>query len=106
MTPTLTDRFAAAARAAFALVLQLVLAAAGLVFVIGAMVLGLALGGLLVLWALLRGQRPVLRHGMPPQAAWARFHQAARQRAGPVRRPPQGEVIDAEVREVPDRGPG
>lgn len=96
-----------AVRGALALVLQLVLAAAGLVFVVGAMALGLALGGLLVLWALLRGQRPVLRHGMPPSAAWARFHEAAsRRHGGGVRPARQGEVIDAEVREVPDRQPG
>jgi hypothetical protein len=104
-----TDRFVLAVRGALALMLQLMLAAAGLVFVVGAMALGLALGGVLVIWALLRGQRPVLRHRMPPSAAWARFHEAASRRSGGAGRPARGgEVIDAEVREVPDRpsGPG
>ncbi|MBA2721722.1 MAG: hypothetical protein H0W48_10120 [Methylibium sp.] len=107
------DRLAGAVSGALALALQLLLAAAGLVFVLGAMTLGLALGGLLVLWALLRGRRPVLRYGMPPAAAWARFHEtASRRRAGHAssssspRSARQGEVIDAEVREVPDRQPG
>jgi hypothetical protein len=97
------DRFVFAVRGALALMLQLMLAAAGLVFVVGAMALGLALGGVLVLWALLRGQRPVLRHRMPPSAAWARFHEAASRRGSAGRPARSGEVIDAEVREVPER---
>ncbi|MBA3598332.1 MAG: hypothetical protein H0W40_13305 [Methylibium sp.] len=108
MTNRLIDRLAGALSTALALTLQLLLTAAGLVFVVGAMALGLALGSVLVAWALLRGRRPVLRYGTPPSAAWARFREtASRRRAGHAPRSArQGEVIDAEVREVPDRPPG
>lgn len=108
MMNRLIDRLAGALSGALALALQLLLAAAGLVFVVGAMALGLALGGVLVVWALLRGRRPVLRYGMPPSAAWARFHEAAARRGGGRAGQPagRGEVIDAEVREVPERPPG
>lgn len=108
MPNRLIDRLSVALGGALALALQLLLTAAGLVFVVGAMAIGLALGSLLVVWALVRGRRPVLRYGMPPSAAWARFHEAAARRRGgqATRSARHGEVIDAEVREVPDRPPG
>lgn len=103
MTPMndFARRLAAPLHGAAMLVLQLLLAAAGFVFVLFAAVFGVVLGSVLMLWALLRGRRPNLRYGVPPSAAWQRFEAAARQRGFTRYSRDTGEVIDAEVKEVP-----
>lgn len=79
-------------------VLRALMAAVGLVFMLLLMGFGLVAGGLLVIWALLRGRRPApVRFGMRPDAAWERFR-----RGGPAA--PRGEVIDIEARELPADG--
>ena len=57
---------------------------------------------LCALWSLLRGRKPVIvmpRFGMPPGRQWG-FPSAARHPAAS-----RGEVVDVEVREVPDQAP-
>lgn len=104
MINDLTVRLGAALRGVALLMLQLVLAAVGFVFVLAAVAFGLVLGSLLMLWALLRGRRPNLHFGVPPSAAWQRFDAATGRRAGGAMRraaaPWAGEVVDAEVNEA------
>lgn len=74
-----------------AVLIGLALAVAGLLFMVGALVVGLLAAAGLTLWALLRGRRPVamgFRWGGPG-----------------FRRPPppaSGEVVDVEMRELPE----
>lgn len=94
-------------RWAVSLVLKVVLSLAGLVFMAGALVLGVTIGLSLLVWALLQGRRPSgLRFGVPPGGDWRRFRDAAAaRRAGAAagRRPTSGDqVVDIEAREVVD----
>lgn len=79
------------------LLLRAVLALAGLVFFLSALVAGVIATVVLTLWALLSGRRPrIVRFG-PGRAPWRSHHE-------PPPPPPQaraGEVIDVEVRELP-----
>jgi hypothetical protein len=71
---------------------RLVVALVALAVVAGAVLLGALVAAAIVAWALIRGRRPaagVFR---------AKFESARRQRS----RAQQGDIIDAEVREVPD----
>lgn len=77
----------------------LVLALAGFLLMIGALLVGLAAAAGLFLWAALRG-RPV-----PPVAfRWRRGGLHTAPRHGPGRAAPgDAEVVDVQVRELPDR---
>lgn len=82
------------------LVVKLVLGIAGFIFMLSLLVAGLIAGVLFVLWSLLRGRRPVLvmpRFSMPPGRQWG-FPNAGER----ARRQREDEVVDIEVREVPD----
>lgn len=96
-------------RGAVSLVLKMALTLAGLVFMLGVVVLGLTLGAVLVVWALLQGKRPrVVRFGRHPGADWNRFRAAAAARRSPGARADtrsRGEVVDVEVREIADPRP-
>lgn len=85
------------------LLLRLLLGVAGLVFMLGVMLFGLAVFGVLLVWALLRGRRPApLRFGMHRGSGWGRFHggpAARRQAAQPA------DIVDIEVREIAEPGP-
>ena len=72
----------------------LVLAVSAVVVMLGALLVAVVLTVALVIWALLRGRRPA-------QGVFnASFQRARRRQAAP-----QGEVVDVEVREVPDGPP-
>lgn len=89
-----------ALRAVASLLLRAFAALLGLAFMLGMLLLGLVAGGMLLLWAPLRGRRPALRFGgMPPGAGWQRW------RRTPARTLP-GEVVDIEAREVKSPGQG
>lgn len=86
-----------------ALLLRVVLGVAGLVFMVGVMLFGLAVFGVLLVWALLRGRRPApLRFHMHRGAGWGRFNAGPGARRTP---PPAADVVDIEVREITDPGP-
>lgn len=90
--------FGRAVSRAIALLLGLVLALSGFILMVGALLVGLALAAGLTLWALLRGRRPP-----PVQFRW-RGGMARGTRAGQAAPPrAQGEVVDVQVREIPDR---
>lgn len=73
--------------------LRLVLVAAGLVFGLMALLAGLVLAFWLIVWSLLRGRKPQVRHfRMKPTSPFG----------GMGTRAPQGDVVDIEAREVPD----
>ena len=78
------------------LALRLAATLFGLALMAGMVLLGLVAGGLLLLWALVRGRQPQWQRfgGMPPRAGWP-----MRGRAGPV-----GDVVDIEAREVKPPG--
>lgn len=81
------------------LVLKMVLAVAGFIFMLSLLLAGLIAGAVFLLWSLLRGRKPVIvmpRFGMPPGRQWGFPNAARRPRAG-------GEVVDVEVREVPEQ---
>jgi hypothetical protein len=86
-TPSLLGGLAQLARA----LLKMALGLFGLVLLLGALMLGLMLALGIVIWARLRGRRAA------PGVFTAAFHTARRRPAAPV-----GEVVDVEVREVPD----
>lgn len=84
------------------LAVKLVLGVAGFIFMLSLLLAGLIALLLFVLWSLLRGRRPVLvmpRFSMPPGRQWG-FPNAGTRR-GAVN-PGEGEVVDVQVREVPD----
>jgi len=84
------------------LLLKLVLAVAGFIFMLSLLLAGLIAGALFLLWSVLRGRKPVIvmpRFGMPPGRQWG-FPNAARRPAATA-----GEVVDVEVREVPEPTP-
>jgi hypothetical protein len=76
-------------RAGMAL-LRTALAIGAMLLMLGAMLLGLVLASGLLLWALVRGRRP--------PAMNMRWGQAAVRRG--FQRPPAGEVVDVQAREV------
>ena len=71
--------------------LRVVLLISATVLMIGAMLLGLVLASGVVLWALLRGRRPG-----PVNLRWGHMPRAR----GFAQRPPRGEVVDVQAREV------
>lgn len=86
-------------------VVQVFAAVLGVALMLGLMLFGLLAGAVLVAWALLRGRRPAMRFGgMAGGPSWQRFRAASQ---SPWRRPPPGEVVDVEAREVavPTRDP-
>jgi hypothetical protein len=86
-TPSLLGGLAQLARA----LLKMALGLFGLVLLLGALMLGLLLALGIVIWARLRGRRAA------PGVFTAAFQKARRRPGVPV-----GEVVDVEVREVPD----
>lgn len=98
----------------FSLVLRLTLFMAGLVFIVS-LVAATLIGFVgLVAWRLVTGRRPVvpsladlLREKLsawPAQAGWAGFPGGAA--AGSQAAAARGDVVDVEVREIPDVRPG
>jgi len=82
--------------------LGLLMALAGLVFLVSLMLAGLVAVALLSLWALLTGRKPA------PVVVFQRFLQAST-RFGPTGwsgpgRPTAGDVVDVQAHEVPDEG--
>jgi|GEM_PF-779926 len=95
----------------FSIAARLVLAVASLVLFLVVLAAGLVIFGGVLLWSLIRGRRPTLHTAAFQRAAHFRA-QAFRGGRGPfpggmagTGRAPQGEVIDAEVREVPHSDP-
>ena len=80
--------------AVLSLALRVMLGVWALLFMLGLMLLGLAVGGLVLLWALLRGRKPTLRFGRSMKADWGRFRRAA-----PAATP--YEVVEVQAREIP-----
>jgi hypothetical protein len=75
--------------------LGIVFAIVGFVLMVGALLLGLVVAVAAVLWSLVRGRRPA-----PVRFDWRRgTARAWRPASG---RPPSDEVVDIEVREIPD----
>jgi len=72
--------------------LRIVLLLSATLLMIGALLLGLVLASGVVLWALLRGRRPG-----PVNLRWGRMPGARG-----FGRPPTGEVVDVQAREVQD----
>ena len=81
----------AAVRALLRGVLRVCFVCAGFVLMLGALFAGLLLVSLLVLWSLLRGRRPAA-------GVFRSTFERSRRRTGAA----PGQVIDVEVREVPD----
>jgi hypothetical protein len=88
-------------------VVRTLLFVAGLVFMLSLMVASTLGLGAMLLWRLLTGKRPVVPRfadlgtvrgfSIDPRGGWQRF-----QTGGSPFGSPSGEVIDAEVREVPE----
>jgi hypothetical protein len=83
-----------AAGAVVRTLMGLVLAASALVVMLGALLVAVVLTVGLVIWSLLRGRRPAAG------VFNASFQRARRSRSAPI-----GEVVDVEVREVPEGPP-
>lgn len=89
---------------------RLVLAVASLVLFLAVLAAGLVIFGVLLLWSLIRGRKPTLHTAAFQRAAQFRS-QAFRGGMGRNMngmaggRAPQGDVIDAEIREVPNADP-
>lgn len=92
---------------------RIVLAAASLLLFLAVLAAGLVIFAVVLLWSLLRGRKPTLHTAAFQRAAQFRS-QAFRPGAGPgagpgvgprAARAPQGDIIDAEVREVPNSDP-
>ncbi len=83
---------------------RLMLAVASLVLFLVVLAAGLVIFGGVLLWSLIRGRRPTLHTAAFQRAAQFRS-QAFRGAAGGRAHPPQGDIIDAEVREVPNGDP-
>jgi len=87
---------------------RLVLAAASIVLFLAVLAAGLVIFGVVLLWSLIRGRKPTLHTATFRRAA--EFRSRAFRPGGGMNgmnggRVPQGEVIDAEVREVPNADP-
>lgn len=76
--------------------LGILFAIVGFVLMVGALLLGLVVAVVAVLWALLRGRRPP-----PVRFEWRQATTRAWRPASG--RPPADEVVDVEVREIPDQ---
>lgn len=95
--PTSSGLVRTLSRAA-ALVVGLVLALAGFAFMLGALLLGVAVAALLWLWAWMRGRRPA-----PMAFVWrSRPGTGRTPGATPSQAPSTVEVVDVKVREIPD----
>ncbi|OWQ48992.1 hypothetical protein CDL60_03690 [Roseateles noduli] len=88
----------------FSIAARLVLAAASIVLFLVVLAAGLVIFGVVLLWSLIRGRKPTLHTATFQRAAQFRS-QAFRPGGVNGSRVPQGEVIDAEVREVPNADP-
>jgi hypothetical protein len=75
--------------------LGVLFAIVGFVLMVGALMLGLLFAAGALLWALVRGRRPT-----PVRFEWKRATARAWRPASG--RPPSDEVVDIEVREIPD----
>lgn len=80
-------------------VIRLLMLVVGAVFVAVVVSVALLFAVVLIVTSLIRGRRPVLRASFraDPRAAWSRFNQAAG-----VKPKPMGEIVDVEMREVPE----
>lgn len=76
--------------------LGILFALIGFVLMVGALLLGLVVAIAALLWSLLRGRRPA-----PVRFEWRRATARAWRPASG--RPASDEVVDVEVREIPDR---
>lgn len=76
--------------------LGILFAIVGFVLMVGALLLGLVVAVVAVLWSLLRGRRPA-----PVRFEWRQATARAWRPASG--RPPADEVVDVEVREIPDQ---
>lgn len=76
--------------------LRLLLLVAGALFGLLALAFGLVLAAGLVIWALLRGRRPMVRQA---------FVWRGPRRPGAATRPPSADVVDVDVREIRDARP-
>lgn len=99
-TPSAGATLWAFARGLVGGVLRIVLAIAAFLLMLGALLVGALLALGLVAWALLRGRRPAV-------GVFKSTLHRARRPMGPSNWPghSQGQVIDVEVREVPDTDP-
>jgi hypothetical protein len=85
-----------------ALLLRGLLGVAGLLFMVGVMLFGLAVFGVLLVWALLRGRRPVpMRFGMHRGSGWGPFQGGPSVRRAATR---PVDVVDIEAREIAEPG--
>jgi hypothetical protein len=86
---------------------RLVLISAGLVMAALVVVLAVVTAVGVFLWSLITGRKPVIRFGGPAQWSAMAARMQARARSAPANGRPRGQtaidVIDVEVREVPDR---
>lgn len=86
------------------IVARVVLAAASLVLFLAVLAAGLVIFGVVLLWSLIRGRKPTMHTAAFQRAAQFRS-QAFRGADGGRVQQPQGDIIDAEVREVPNSDP-
>ena len=91
--------------ALFSIAARLVLAVASLVLFLAVLAAGLVIFGVVLLWSLIRGRKPTLHTATFQRAAQFRSQAFRAGGVGAAGRAPRGEVIDAEVREVPDATP-
>jgi hypothetical protein len=94
----------------FSIAARLVLAVASILLFLVVLAAGLVIFGVVLLWSLIRGRKPTLHTATFRRAAQFRsqaFRPGAMNGMNGVNgsRAPQGEVIDAEVREVPNSDP-
>ena len=98
MTPPSSSGFARAGSSFLGAFLGILFAIVGFVLMVGAVLLGLAVAVGALLWSLLRGKRPA-----PVRFEWRQATARAWRPASG--RPPSDEVVDVEVREIPDAKP-
>jgi hypothetical protein len=98
MTPPPSSGFTRAGSSVLGGLLGILFAIVGFVLMIGAVLLGLAVAAGALLWALLRGKRPAPVHFEWRKAAGRAWRPASG-------RPPSAEVVDVEVREIPEVKP-
>jgi hypothetical protein len=98
MTHPSTSGFARAGSSFLGAFLGILFAIVGFVLMVGAVLLGLAVAVGALLWSLLRGKRPA-----PVRFEWRQATARAWRPASG--RPPSDEVVDVEVREIPDAKP-
>jgi len=94
----------------FSIAARLVLSVAAVVLFLAVLAAGLVIFGVVLLWSLIRGRKPTLHTATFRRAAQFRsqaFRAGGMNGMGGVNgaRAPQGDVIDAEVREVPNADP-